>query len=401
MTATATRLLLAARARQQPEWASLDVLREVLHVLENKPQLVDASVCADLTDELARVARGEAFVLQIGECAERFTDATPATVLAKADQLHRLADIWAARAGRPVVRIGRIAGQYAKPRSSGTETLADGTVLPVHRGDAVNSPEPTAAARAADPGRLLAAYRHAETTLSTLFERDLGLAGQDAPHRTYASHEALLLELEHALVRPVPGSTSAYGSSGHFLWIGDRTRQLDHAHVEFAASITNPVGVKVGPSATADEVAHLVRALNPHCRPGRLTLIIRMGAASAGRRMPVLVDALGEDAAGVVWISDPMHGNTRVNGAGQKVRAVADVAAEIEAFTRALRLRGLHPGGLMLETAHVPVTECVATPDQVASIAALPHYESACDPRLNPQQAQSVVEFTADLLARG
>lgn len=394
---TATRLLLAARARQQPEWASLDGLRHVLHTLEEQPQLVDASVCADLTAELARVARGEGFVLQIGECAERFADAEPATVLAKADQLHDLADIWADRAGRPVVRIGRIGGQYAKPRSSDTEMLPDGTVLPVYRGDAVNSPEPTAQARAADPGRLLAAYRHAETTLSTLFERDLGLSGQQAPERTYASHEALLLELEHALVRPVPGGSASYGSSGHFLWIGERTRQLDHAHVEFIASIANPVGVKIGRDATAADVRELVRLLNPDRSLGRLALIVRMGAAHVARRLPPLLDALGQDAAGVVWIGDPMHGNTRVNGAGQKVRSVADVRAEIEGFAAALRSRGLRPGGLMLETAHLPVTECVATSAELADTTPLPRYASACDPRLDPQQARDVVEFAADL----
>ncbi|MFC9222455.1 3-deoxy-7-phosphoheptulonate synthase [Streptomyces hygroscopicus] len=395
---TRTRLLLAARAQQQPEWASLDDLKRVLRALEQKPRLVDASVCADLTAELARAALGEAFVLQIGECAERFEDATPATVLAKAEQLHRLADALADATGMPVVRIGRIAGQYAKPRSSETETLADGSLLPVYRGDAVNSPEPTPQSRTADPDRLLRAYHHAEATLSILFERDLGLAGPTAPKRTYASHEALLLEFEQALVRPLLDSMGAYGSSGHFLWIGERTRQLDHEHVAFAASIANPVGIKIGPDADPDDVRALVHLLNPRRQLGRLSLIVRMGAARIERRFPALLDALSHEAPGVVWICDPMHGNTRVSGAGQKTRTVTDITAEIEGFASALRHRGLPIGGLMLETAHTPVTECVATREELESPVPLPGYESACDPRLNPEQAKAVVAFMADQL---
>ncbi|MBZ4322009.1 3-deoxy-7-phosphoheptulonate synthase [Streptomyces huiliensis] len=398
---SATRLLLAARARQQPEWASLDRLKQVLHALERKPPLVDASVCDDLTAELARAATGRGFALFVGECAERFAEARPETVLAKADQLHRLADGLAEATGLPVTRVGRIAGQYAKPRSHPTETLADGTVLPVYRGDAVNAPEPRPQARVADPSRLLRAYHHAETTLSTLFERDLGLAGQTAPERTYAGHEALLLEFEQALVRPAPDGAGQYGSSGHFLWIGERTRQLDHEHVQFAASVGNPVGVKVGPTADPGEVAALIGALNPRRRPGRLTLIVRMGAAHVGRRLPELLDRLGAAAADVAWVCDPMHGNTRVNGAGQKTRALTDVMAETEAFVLALHRRGLPPAGLMLETAHRPVTECVATPAEAAVAEPLPHYETACDPRLDPEQARLVTAFTADLLEAG
>ncbi|KNB50376.1 3-deoxy-7-phosphoheptulonate synthase [Streptomyces caatingaensis] len=389
---------MVARAQQQPEWSSLDELKRVLHVLATSPQLVDASVCADLTGELARAAQGEAFVLQLGECAERFHDATPVEVLAKAGQLHALADDFAGISGLPVVRMGRIAGQYAKPRSSAMETLDDGTVLPVYRGDAVNAPDPTPEARRADPSRLLRAYHHAQTTLSTLFERDLGLLGHADPRRTYVGHEALLLEFEDALVRPLPDGPGVYGSSGHFLWIGERTRQPDHQHVQFASGIDNPVGVKVGPGATADELTALVRLLNPRRRPGRLSFIVRMGAAQAGRKLPALLGALGDAAADAVWICDPMHGNTKANGAGQKSRAVADILAEIEAFVAALRGHGLPPAGLMLETAHRPVTECVATPGDLALSVPLPCYESAVDPRLNPEQAQEVVEFTAGLL---
>ncbi|MFJ6556465.1 3-deoxy-7-phosphoheptulonate synthase [Streptomyces luteogriseus] len=394
---TATRLLLPARARQQPEWASLDELKDVLLALENKPPLVDATACADLATELGRAAHGEAFVLQAGECAERFADATPDVVLAKADELHALADEFTAAGGPPAVRMGRIAGQYAKPRSNPTETLADGTELPVYRGDAVNAPEPTAAARSALPSRLLLAYRHAGTTLSTLLERDLGLAGRTAPQRTYAGHEALLLEYEQALVRKGTDGRG-YGSSGHFLWIGDRTRQPDHQHVQFAASIGNPVGVKIGPSASPEDVRTLVRMLGARRRPGRLSLIVRMGRDRIVPKLTSVLRALGDEASDVAWICDPMHGNTRVNGAGQKSRAVEDVTREIEGFVTALHAHGLRPAGLMLETAHHPVTECVDSAAELASARPLPRYESACDPRLSPRQAREVVAFTAALL---
>ncbi|MET9763293.1 3-deoxy-7-phosphoheptulonate synthase [Streptomyces sp. NPDC006372] len=394
---TATRLLLPARALQQPEWASLDELKEVLLSLEAKPPLVDATACADLTAELGQAARGEAFVLQAGECAERFADANPETVLAKADELHALADEFTDASGLPAVRMGRIAGQYAKPRSKPTETLSDGTVLPVYRGDAVNAPEPTLAARIALPSRLLLAHRNAGITLSTLLERDMGLAGRSAPQRTYAGHEALLLEYEQALVRP-DADGGRYGSSGHFLWVGDRTRQPDHQHVQFAAAISNPVGVKIGPGAPPEEVRTLVRLLGDRSRPGRLSLIVRMGRDHIAPGLTAVLRALGDEAAGVAWICDPMHGNTRVNGAGQKSRAVADVMAEIEGFVSTLHAHGLRPAGLMLETAHGPVTECVDTAEELASATPLPRYESACDPRLSPRQAREVVTRTAALL---
>ncbi|MFF7489675.1 3-deoxy-7-phosphoheptulonate synthase [Streptomyces luteogriseus] len=394
---TATRLLLPARARQQPEWASLDELKDVLLSLEHKPPLVDATACADLATGLGRAARGEAFVLQAGECAERFADASPDVVLAKADELHALADEFTAAGGPPTVRMGRIAGQYAKPRSNPTETLPDGTELPVYRGDAVNAPEPTKAARTALPSRLLLAYRHAGTTLSTLLERDLGLAGRAAPQRTYAGHEALLLEYEQALVRPGTDGR-AYGSSGHFLWIGDRTRQPDHQHVQFAASIGNPVGVKIGPGASPEDVRTLVRMLDARRHPGRLSLIVRMGRDRIVPKLTSVLRALGDEASDVAWICDPMHGNTRVNGAGQKSRAVEDVTREIEGFVTALHAHGLHPAGLMLETAHHPVTECVGSAAELASATPLPRYESACDPRLSPRQAREVLAFTAALL---
>ncbi|MFC9686518.1 3-deoxy-7-phosphoheptulonate synthase [Streptomyces sp. NPDC056948] len=394
---TATRLLLPARALQQPEWASLDELKDVLLSLEAKPPLVDATACADLTAELGLAARGEAFVLQAGECAERFSDANPETVLAKTDELHRLADEFTDASGLPAVRMGRIAGQYAKPRSSPTETLPDGTVLPVYRGDAVNAPEPSQAARAALPSRLLLAHRNAGTTLSTLLERDLGLAGRTASQRTYAGHEALLLEYEQALVRP-DADGGRYGSSGHFLWVGDRTRQPDHQHVQFAASVSNPVGVKIGPKASPEDVRTLVRMLGDPRRPGRLSLIVRMGRDHIVPKLTSLLGALGDEAAGVAWICDPMHGNTRVTGAGQKSRVVGDVVAEIEGFVSALHAHGLRPAGLMLETAHSPVTECVDTAAELASATPLPRYESACDPRLSPHQAGEVVARTAELL---
>ncbi|GLF97031.1 3-deoxy-7-phosphoheptulonate synthase [Streptomyces yaizuensis] len=404
-----TRLLLEARAQQQPEWASMDDLKKALRTLASSPALVDAAVCRRLRTELAAVARGEAKLLQLGDCAERFADATPARIHDRAAHLHELADAWTAATGLPTIRMGRMAGQYAKPRSQPTETLPDGTVLPVYRGDAVNSPEPTAAARRPDALRLLHAYRHARTTLSILWERDLGLTGAHAdpaaaprppvdegPLPTYAAHEALLLEFEHALVRPLPDG-GVYGSSAHYLWIGERTRQLDHEHIRLAARVENPVGVKIGPGAAPGEVLDLVRTLDPRGEDGRLSLIVRMGSALVGERLGPVLDALGDRARHVVWVCDPMHGNTRVNGAGQKSRAVSDIRAEIAGCHRALAARGLPLGGLMLEASDHPVTECVAERAQLAATEPLPRYESVCDPRLDPDQAREVIAYAAGL----
>ncbi|MFD5315504.1 3-deoxy-7-phosphoheptulonate synthase [Streptomyces sp. NPDC127098] len=398
-----TRLLIPTRAAQQPDWAPhWGELDTVLGELTERPPLVTAGTAAALRDELAFVARGTAFVIQAGECAELFEDSTPDRVRAKATLLHGLADVFESLTKLPVVRIGRFAGQFAKPRSSPWETLPDGTVLPVYRGDAVNSVEATEVARRPDPRRLLRAYDCAGSALAEL-------AGSDDPRGTgdvraalaptYVSHEALLLEYEHALTRP-DAAGGRYASSAHFLWIGERTRQLDHAHVELAASISNPIGVKLGPDASPADVAALLDRLNPEERPGRLTFVVRMGAEKLPKRLPALLSALGPRAAHATWITDPMHGNTRQTAARQKTRVLDDVLAEVEGFFAAMSAHGLPPGGLHLETAPDDVTECVTHEGQLHSPIPLPRYESACDPRLNPEQAEQVVRLAAELTAR-
>jgi 3-deoxy-7-phosphoheptulonate synthase len=379
-------------AAQQPRWDDPAVLDDVIAQLRGRPPLVTAASCDALQRELAAAARGDAVVVQAGDCAEPFADSVPERVAAKADLLALLADRVELSTGLPTVRVGRFAGQYAKPRSQDTEVLADGTVLPVYRGDAVNRPDPLPEARACDARRLLAAYDHSARALAEILPADV-LAPLDAgsgPYcMTYASHEALLLDYEEALVRPHRGG-GAYGSSGHLLWIGERTRDPAGAHVAFAERITNPVAVKIGPTAGGAEVAALVARLTVGHPPGRLCLVIRMGADRAGFELPRLLREMGPAARHALWLCDPMHGNTRLNDHGQKTRLLADVVKEVRTFCSVLGEAGLPVGGLHLETTPDPVVECV---DDAADLRLrLDHYTSTCDPRLNPGQAVAVVD---------
>jgi 3-deoxy-7-phosphoheptulonate synthase len=387
-------------AAHQPVWAEPDVVPGVLAELAERHPLVESAACHALRGELGEVADGRAFVVQGGDCAEPFADARGDRVRAKASQLEGLADLYEAATGTPVVRIGRFAGQYAKPRSCRTEILPDGREVGVFLGEAVNGPGPHE--RRPDARRLLAAYDHAVEALDSLFlNRFLPIVsgtGQAAYAPTYVSHEALLLEFERALLRPDPHG-GLFTSSAHLVWIGERTRALGGAHVAFAETIANPVGVKVGPTATADEVAALVDRLGT--APGRLTLIVRMGAGAIGERFPALLDGLGKERARRVgWQSDPMHGNTCRTAAGQKTRVLADVTTEVRSFFAALTARGLHPGGLHLELTPDPVTECVDDPAALTDRNPLPRYESTCDPRLNHAQAEAVVRLAAGLSRR-
>ncbi|WP_410598265.1 3-deoxy-7-phosphoheptulonate synthase [Amycolatopsis sp. lyj-90] len=394
--------LLEIAAAHQPEWSTPGELAAVRNELLGRPPLVDAHSCHALAGELEFVARGEAVVIQAGDCAELFSDSERHRVQAKASQLHHLCDT-AEFAGIPAVRIGRFAGQFAKPRSCATETLPDGTEIPVYRGDAVNGLNPTATARRADPARMLTAYDLAANGLDALFMRQLllsegdsGISSMLAP--TYISHEALLLDFERALLRPDPARGGTYASSAHMVWIGERTRQLDHAHLALAEQINNPVGVKIGPTATPEELIAIVDRLATGHRRGRLTLIIRMGAEKIADRLPALVAALGTRAGEVAWLSDPMHGNTKKTVTGQKTRVVTEIQDEIGHFCRILREQRVHPGGLHLEVSPDPVTECVDTTADLTGSLDFDRYESACDPRLNPIQAQQVVRHFTRLL---
>ncbi|MDT8915986.1 3-deoxy-7-phosphoheptulonate synthase [Amycolatopsis sp. PS_44_ISF1] len=394
--------VLEITAAHQPDWPVPAELAAVRRELRARPPLVDAHSCHALAGELEFVARGEAVVIQAGDCAELFADSARHRVQAKASQVHQLCEI-VESAGIPAVRIGRFAGQFAKPRSCATEILADGSEIPVYRGDAVNGLAPTAAARRPDPARLLTAYDFTARGLDALFMRQLllsegssGIGSMLAP--TYISHEALLLDFEHGLLRPDPARGGAYASSAHLVWIGERTRQLDHAHLAFAERITNPVGVKIGPGATPEELIAIVDRLAAGRGRGGLILIIRMGAQKIADRLPTLVAALGSRAGQVSWLCDPMHGNTRKTSTGRKTRVVTEIQAEIEQFCRILRERRLHPGGLHLETSPDPVTECLDTMAGLTGSREPDRYESACDPRLNPVQAEQVVRHFTRLL---
>ncbi|MEU2614618.1 3-deoxy-7-phosphoheptulonate synthase [Micromonospora sp. NPDC007271] len=376
---------------QQPPWPVRDRIDAVRCELARRPGLVTEDECADLAAVLALAWTGTQ-VLHAGDCAERFADSSPGTVAGKVAQLDALAELLRSPTGRPAVRIGRLAGQYGKPRSSAWETLPNGRRLPAYRGDAVNDPAPEPGARRPDPRRLLAAYRHSGRTLAGL--RD-AWAGRPKPERVYASHEALLLDYEEPLVRT---GWQRYSASGHLLWVGDRTRQLGGPHVALLASISNPVAVKVGPGMLPEEIAALCRVLNPDRVPGRLTLIARLGASRVHALLPPLVAAVAATGVPVLWLCDPMHGNTVRTRDGVKTRPIEWIEQEVAGFVAVLRSAGVAPNGLHLEITADEVTECYAGPAARACAARLPRYRSACDPRLDAEQARQIVAGYAGLL---
>jgi 3-deoxy-7-phosphoheptulonate synthase len=378
---------VALRAAQQPPWTSREELFDVCDDLRGRQPLVNSADCHALRADLAEVAAGKAFVIQGGDCAERFADSAAHRVQAKAAHLTALGTRVTAKTGLRTVHIGRLAGQYSKPRSSSMETVPDGRSLAVYRGDAVNEPDQTVFARRSDPRRLLLAYDHAATALSAL-----------RPRTTYTSHEALLLDFEEALVRPDDTHGGEYASSAHLLWIGERTRQLDGAHLAFAERVTNPVAVKIGPKTTTSEIAEITRRLAGHHAPGRLTLISRMGANAVAERLPALLEAAGPFADRIVWLCDPMHGNTCLTANGEKTRVLTEIVREMAGFFVALRAAGVRPGGLHLEFTPDPVTECVDSAAELLRAEPLERYESACDPRLNPEQAEFVLTEALSLI---
>jgi len=426
-------------AGQQPDWPDPGHLAAVTAELATLPPLVFAGECDQLTDRLAAVTRGEAFVLQGGDCAETFAGSTAAAVRAKLQTLLQMAVVLTYGASVPVVKIGRMAGQFAKPRSSGTE-IRGGVELPAYRGDAVNGLAFSAAERTPDPARLLRAYHCSAVTLNLCrafttggyadlhqvhawnqdfvadspagrryerlageIDRALGFmraCGADpAELRTvelYSSHEALLLDYEHALARTDSRTGRIYDTSAHFLWVGERTRALDGAHVEFARSVANPVGVKVGPGMTAAELLALTGALNPDRVPGRLTLITRMGAGRIRTVLPALVEAVRRDGNPVAWVCDPMHGNTFEAPSGHKTRSFDDVLDELRGFFDVHRAAGTHPGGIHIEFTGDNVTECVGGSHEIAAGDLHQRYETACDPRLNRSQSLDLAFTVAE-----
>jgi 3-deoxy-7-phosphoheptulonate synthase len=431
---------VSAPARQQPQWPDRDRVEAVTRDLEGRPPLVLAAECDQLRERLASVARGEAFLLQGGDCAETFAGTTTRSIQGKFQTLLQMAVVLTYAASVPVVKVGRMAGQFGKPRSAATE-VRDGVELPVYRGDAVNGLGFTAAARTPDPGRLLEAYHCASATLNLCRslagggyadlrqvhawnhdfvttspsgqryeqladEIDRAIAfmhacGADPREfravEFYSSHEALLLDYERALTRTDARSGHRYDLSAHLLWIGERTRDPGGAHIEFARQIRNPVAVKIGPDASAQEVLELIDALDPDQEPGRLTLTTRMGARRIRQALPPLVEKVAASGAAVVWVCDPMHGNTVEAAGGQKTRNFDDVLDEVAGFFEVHRGLGTHPGGIHIEFTGDDVTECIGGGHHIGESDLSSRYETACDPRLNRSQSLDLAFRVADL----
>ncbi|QMU68538.1 class II 3-deoxy-7-phosphoheptulonate synthase [Streptacidiphilus sp. P02-A3a] len=427
-------------AAQQPEWPDHEALRKSLADLASYPPLVFAGECDQLRSRLGAVARGEAFLLQGGDCAEAFDGVSADQIRNKLKTLLQMAVVLTYAASVPVVKIGRIAGQYSKPRSKSTETR-DGVTLPVYRGDSVNGFAFTPESRRPDPERLKRMYNASASTLNLVrafttggyadlrqvhawnqdfvrnspsgqrYERlakeiDSALSFMNAcgvnpeEFRTvefYASHEALVLDYETALTRTDSRTGNLYDVSGHMVWIGERTRQLDHAHIEFASKISNPIGVKLGPTTTVDEALTLIDRLDPEREPGRLTFITRMGKDKVRDRLPELVEKVTASGAQVVWICDPMHGNTFEAATGHKTRRFDDVLDEVKGFFEVHRALGTHPGGIHVELTGDDVTECVGGGDEVFVDDLHQRYETACDPRLNRSQSLDLAFLVAEM----
>ena len=431
-------------AAQQPDWPDAEVLKAALTQIATMPPLVFAGESRALQDSLARVAAGEAFLLQGGDCAETFAAFGADAIRDKLKVLLQMAVVLTYGAQLPVVKVGRIAGQFAKPRSSSVETI-DGVELPAWRGDAVNALDATFEARTPDPMRLVQMYHQSAATLNLLraFTRG-GFADLEKVHvwnqefvaaspegRRYealaneiaralrflvacgidvasdpvfstvdfwTSHEALLLGYEEALTRQDSLTGTWYDCSAHMLWIGERTRDPDGAHVHFLSGVGNPLGVKLGPTATVDEVAALAQRLNPDNIPGRLTLISRMGAANVQSRLPDIVRGVRDRGLAVVWSCDPMHGNTFVSETGYKTRRFTDVLDELRAFFGIHHAEGTVPGGVHIELTGEDVTECLGGAQDIADVDLAYRYESACDPRLNNQQSLELAFQVAQML---
>ena len=434
-------------ARQLPAYPDGLALAEAERQLAAWPALIFPGEADALRERLAAVARGDAFLLQGGDCAESFDELGTATVRDSFRVILQMAVVLTYGAACPVVKLGRIAGQFAKPRSSEVETV-DGLTLPSYRGDIVNGSEFNAAARTPDPQRLLRAYSHSASVLNLLRalaqggfadlhqvhrwtadfvrqspqgERFEALAGRitdclafmeacgfDAARTPqlhavefWTSHEALHLHYEEALTRRDEGSGRCYGGSAHLLWIGERTRELDGAHVEFLRGLANPVGVKLGPQVTADELLPLLDRVDPQRLRGRVVLITRMGAGRLPERLPALVRAAREAGRTPVWCCDPMHGNTVTSANGYKTRDFARIAAEVRDFFAVHAAEGSHAGGLHFEMTGQDVTECRGGAQGLTDESLAQRYRSACDPRLNGSQSLELAFMVAEMLKAG
>jgi len=432
--------------QQTPVYPDEIALKAVEAELASFPPLVFAGEARELKQELAEAAQGRAFLLQGGDCAESFAEHGGEMIRDFFRVFLQMAAVLTYAGGCPVVKVGRIAGQFAKPRSSPMETQGD-LELPSYRGDIINDIAFTPEARTPDPQRLLSAYRQSAATLNLLrafahggfadlervhqwtmgfvadspaahkyqelaerisesltFMRACGLTSESMRELRqtsfFTSHEALLLGYEEALSRIDSTSGGWYATSGHFIWIGDRTRQRDHAHVEYARGILNPIGLKCGPSLDPDDLLRLIETLNPTNEPGRLTLISRFGAEKVGDHLPALIRAVEREGRTVVWSCDPMHGNTIKAGSGYKTRPFDLVMKEVETFFDVHRAEGTYPGGLHVEMTGKNVTECTGGAQLITDTDLSDRYHTHCDPRLNASQALELAFLVAERLRR-
>ncbi|ORT61439.1 FkbO/Hyg5 family chorismatase [Streptomyces sp. CB03238] len=377
-------------AAQQPEWRDHPAYERVKATLVAAPPVVLPGEVRQLRDRLAEVAAGEAHVLQIGDCAESFYESTPHHTRAKIETLDALAERLGDHTGRGVVRIGRIGGQYAKPRSTPFEVV-DGVELPVFRGHMVNAEGNSAEARRHDPVRMLWAYHFSDEVQQALRSHRDATALRSVHPGPWSSHDALVLDYIGALVRLDEATGDQFLGSTHYPWVGERTGDPGQAHVALLGQVINPVACKIGPRSTPDSVLALCRALDPHREPGRLTLIVRMGRDAVGTLLPPVVRAVRDAGHLVVWLCDPMHGNTVKLPSGTKVRYLDHLVDEAVRFRDIVRAHGQHPGGLHLETAAEDVTECIGGPVLGADDVDR-HYTTLCDPRLNAEQAAHLID---------
>ncbi|WP_323762891.1 class II 3-deoxy-7-phosphoheptulonate synthase [Maricaulis sp.] len=431
---------------QMPNYKDAAKLDAAIAELSARPALVFAGEARRLRRQLADVSAGKAFLLQGGDCAESFKEFSTEGVRDTFRVLLQMAVVMTFAASKPIVKVGRIAGQFAKPRSADMETI-DGVSLPSYRGDSVNGPEFTPEAREPDPQRLIRAYDQSASTLNLLrafasggyadlhnvhqwtqdfvsdspaaeryaetaarisealaFMKACGIGRDSAPSLEavdfFTSHEALHLPFEEALTRRDPNTGQWYATSAHMIWTGERTRQLDGAHVEYARGIANPVGVKCGPTMQPDELLPLIDALNPDNEAGRLVLIVRMGADNVVKNLPKLAAAVTKAGRKVVWSSDPMHGNTHKTSNGYKTRDFDRILLELEGFMDVLYAEGAYPGGVHFEMTGRDVTECVGGAKTVTEADLAARYHTHCDPRLNADQALDMAFRIAESLKR-
>jgi 3-deoxy-7-phosphoheptulonate synthase len=426
--------------KQQPEWPDQGAVEQVSREIASFPPLVFAGEVDNLRSRLAAAARGEAFLLQGGDCAETFAGATADQIRDRVKTVLQMAVVLTYGASMPVIKMGRMAGQFAKPRSSDTETR-DGVTLPAYRGDIVNGYDFTPESRTANPARLLDGYHVAASTLNLIRAFTQGgfadlrqvhtwnkgftsnpanvryeqLAGEidravkfmvacgadfEALKRTefFVSHEALLFDYERPMTRIDSRTGTPYNTSSHFVWIGERTRDLDGAHVDFLSRVRNPLGVKLGPTTTGDDVLRLIDKLDPNREPGRLTFITRMGAGKIRDALPPLLETVKNSDATPLWVTDPMHGNGLTTPNGYKTRRFDDVVDEVKGFFEAHRAVGTHPGGIHVELTGDDVTECLGGSEHIDEATLATRYESLCDPRLNHMQSLELAFLVAEEL---